>query len=223
MIREFSADEFWFLLQSVRWTALLAMLAFLGGGTGGLLVAVARVAPFRPTRIGAAVLIKILQGLPLLILLFLVYFGANLFGIRTDAWLAAVIGLTLYASVFLGEIWRGCIEAVPAGQWDAASALALGFGQRLRLVIGPQAARIAIAPTVGFMVQLLKSTSLASILGFTELTRAAQLVNNATFRPLIVFSIVAGLYFALCWPLSLLSLWVERRLRRRGPAGQARA
>jgi polar amino acid transport system permease protein len=220
MIREFSADELWFLVLSVRWTILLTAVAFLGGGIGGILVAVLRVAPFGAVRFAAAAYIKVLQGLPLLILLYLVYFGANLFGIRTDAWLAAVIGLTLYASAFLGEILRGCIEAVPSGQWQAAQALALGFGRSLRLVIGPQAARIAIAPTVGFMVQLLKSTSLASILGFVELTRAAQMVNNATFRPLIVFGIVAALYFALCWPLSLISIKVEGRLRAKGGPGR---
>jgi polar amino acid transport system permease protein len=222
MIREFSTSELWFLLLSLRWTVLLALIAFLGGGVGGLVVALARVAPLRASRLAAGLFIKVLQGLPLLILLFLVYFGANLIGIRTDAWLAAVIGLSLYASAFLGEIWRGSLEAVAAGQWDAAKALGFRFGKTLRLVISPQAARIAVAPTVGFMVQLLKSTSLASILGFTELTRAAQLVNNTTFRPLIVFGIVAGLYFALCWPLSLIGQGIERRMRRSSPASAVR-
>jgi polar amino acid transport system permease protein len=223
VIREFSASEFWFLVLAVRWTAVLALAAFVGGGLAGALVAVLRVMPRRIVRIAAAAYIKILQGIPLLILLFLVYFGANLIGIRTDAWTAATIGLTLYASAFLGEIWRGCIEAIPREQWEGAAALGLTFMQRLRLVIAPQAARIAVAPTVGFLVQLVKSTSLASIVGFTELTRAAQMVNNATFRPLIVFSIVAGLYFMLCWPLSLLSIRLEHRLAPRGPDDRAAA
>lgn len=223
MIREFSADEFWFLVLAVRWTAMLALAAFIGGGLVGALVAVLRVMPSRATRIATTVYIKVLQGIPLLILLFLVYFGANLIGIRTDAWTAATIGLTLYASAFLGEIWRGSIEAIPREQWEGAAALAVSFMQRLRLVIAPQAARIAVAPTVGFLVQLVKSTSLASIVGFTELTRAAQMVNNATFRPLIVFSIVAGLYFVLCWPLSLLSIRLEHRLAPREPDDRANA
>jgi polar amino acid transport system permease protein len=83
------------------------------------------------------------------------------------------------------------------------------------LVILPQAFRIAIPPTVGFLVQILKGTSLASIIGFTELTRAAQMVNNATFRPFIVYALVAALYFILCWPLSLLSQRLEHRLDSR--------
>jgi polar amino acid transport system permease protein len=198
---------------AARWTVLLAATAFLGGGVAGAVVAVLRVLPNRSVRLAASVYVKVLQGLPLLILLFLVYFGVSLIGWSTDSWTAAAIAMTLYASAFLGEIWRGCIEAVPREQRDAAAALALSFAQQLRLVVAPQAARIAVAPTVGFLVQLLKSTSLASIVGFTELTRAAQVVNSATFRPLIVFSLVAGLYFALCWPLSLLSIRLEQHLQ----------
>src|SRR6202044_2815195 len=131
-----------------------------------------------------------------------------------DPWSAAAVGYGLYGSAFLGEIWRGCLQAVPRCKRDAAVALALSFTQRLRLVVAPQAARIAVPPSVGFMVQLLKSTSLASVIGFTELTWTGQMINNATFRPLIVFSLVAGLYFLMCWPLSLLAARLERRLRR---------
>jgi polar amino acid transport system permease protein len=145
--------------------------------------------------------------------LYLVYFGANLFGVGTDPWLAVTLALTLYASAFLGEIWRGCIQAVPRGQWEGARALALGYLLQLRLVILPQALRIAVPPTVGFLVQLLKGTSLASIIGFTELTRAAQMVNNSTFRPFTVYALVTLIYFALCWPLSYLSRRLENRLK----------
>jgi polar amino acid transport system permease protein len=143
-----------------------------------------------------------------------VFFGANIMGLRIDAWTAAAAGFSLYGSAFLGEIWRGCLQAVPRGQRDAAIALGLRFGRRLRLVIAPQAARIAVPPTVGFLVQLLKSTSLASVIGFTELTWTGQMINNATFQPLAVFSMVAGLYFLMCWPLSRLSVRLERRLLR---------
>ena len=214
MIREFGTNEVWLLLLGLRWTLLLAVVALVCGCFGGLVVLVLRIAPFRAIRIGTAVFIKLFQGLPLLILLFLVFFGTNLIGFRTEAWTATAIAFTLYASVFLGEIWRGCVEAIPRGQWDAATALGLGFLRSLWLVIGPQAGRIALPPTVGFLVQLIKGTSLASIVGFEELTRTAQLVNNATFQPLFVFTLVAVLYFLLCWPLSWLSLRLELRLKR---------
>ena len=219
MIREFSVSELWFLILAVRWTVLLAATAFIGGGTVGLVIAVLRISTVRWARASAIFYIKVLQGTPLLMQLYLVYFGSNLIGIRADAWVSAALGLTLYTSAFLGEIWRGCIQALPRAQWEGARALALSRMQQLRLVILPQALRIAIAPTVGFLVQVLKGTSLASIIGFTELTRAAQMVNNATFRPFIVYAVVAALYFALCWPLSLLSQRLERGLdRERLPA-----
>ena len=223
MIREFSLSEVWFLLLAVRWTLLLTVAAFIGGTIGGLVVAVLRVAQSPALRATAAAYIKVLQGTPLLMQLYLVYFGANLLGLATDAWVSAALALTLYASAFLGEIWRGCIQAIPRVQWEGARALALGHILQLRLVILPQALRIAIPPTVGFLVQLLKGTSLASIIGFTELTRAAQMVNNATFRPFITYALVAALYFILCWPLSISSRTLERRLDREGVAARVGA
>ena len=97
---------------------------------------------------------------------------------------------TMYAAAFLGEIWRGAIEAIPRQQWEAAAALPLSPAAQLRHVILPQAFRIAIPPTVGFLVQLIKGTSIASIIGFVELTRAGQLIVNVTFQPMIVYPIV---------------------------------
>ena len=213
MIREFTLHELWFLVLAARWTVALSAIAFVGGAAGGFVIAIARISRFGPL---AAVFIKVVQGTPLLMQLYLVYFGASLLRLTSDAWTAAALGFTLYASAFLGEIWRGCIQAVPREQWEAARALALGYRPQLRFVILPQAARIALPPTTGFLVQLLKGTSLASIIGFTELTRAAAIVNNATFRPLLVYGTVVGLYFILCWPLSLLSGHLERQLERAG-------
>jgi polar amino acid transport system permease protein len=215
MIREFSIDEFVYLLYAARWTLLLSAIGLFGGGAVGLLVALMRVSYAKIWRGIAQVYIRVFQGTPLLLQLFLIYFGANIFGVMADAWTAAALGLTLYASAFLGEIWRGCIEAVPAGQWDGARALALSKLQQLRFVIIPQALRIALPPTAGFAVQAIKSTSLASVIGFVELARAAQIVNNATFRPLLVYGSVAVIYFVMCWPLSFLSQRLERRLGAR--------
>src|SRR5690606_3852970 len=159
----------------------LSAVAFAGGALGGLAVALARVSPVNALRYAALGFIRLFQGTPLLMQLFLVYFGLSIFGIGINPWLAAALALTLHASAFLGEIWRGCIQAVPSGQSEAAWALGLGYYDRMKSVILPQAARIAVAPTVGFMVQLIKGTSLASIIGFAELTRSGQIINNATF------------------------------------------
>ncbi len=214
MIRDFTISEFWYLLEATRWTVFLAAVAFAGGGVAGLAVALLRVAPARPLQAVAMAWIKIFQGTPLLMQLYLIYFGANMLSIRVEPWSAAAVAYTLYASAFLGEIWRGCIQAIARGQWEAARAVALPYADQLRFVILPQALKIAVPPTVGFLVQLLKGTSLASIIGFVELTRAAQVVNNATFRPFTIYALVAAIYFSLCWPLSRLADRLERRLGR---------
>lgn len=214
MIRDFSPADILILLRATQWTVLLSLVAFAGGLAMGIVVALARTASRPALRGLAGGYVELFQGTPLLMQLFVVFFGANIIGLSVSAWGAAALGLTLYTSAFLGEIWRGCIESVPKGQWEAARALGLHYWAQVRLVVIPQAVRLAIPPTVGFMVQVIKSTSLTSILGFVELTRAAQLVNNTTYRPLLVFSIVSVIYFALCWPLSFASRRLEARLAR---------
>lgn len=213
MSRAFGTGELLFLLQSLRWTVLLSVIALAGGGIVGLIVALLRVAPFAPSRWLALGYIQLFQGTPVLMQLFVTYYGlVILLNLQVDAWTAVSLAFTLYAAAFLGEIWRGSIQAIPRPQWEAAACLSLGFVQQLWYVILPQAMRISIPPTVGFAVQLIKSTSIASIIGFVELTRAGQLITNVTFEPMIVYPVVAGLYFILCWPLSLLSQRLERRI-----------
>ncbi|KAA0588921.1 polar amino acid transport system permease protein [Azospirillum lipoferum] len=211
MIRAFGYNEFLFLLSAVQWTLLLSVIAFIGGGIVGLFVALARTSDVKPLRLLATGYIQVFQGTPLLMQLFLVFFGATVLGIDMSPWVAAAVGLTLNTSAFLGEIWRGCIQSVPRGQWEAASSLGLRYPGLMRYVILPQAVKVAVPPTVGYLVQVIKGTSLAAIIGFVELTRAGQIVNNATFQPFLVFGIVAAIYFALCWPLSLLSQRLEAR------------
>jgi polar amino acid transport system permease protein len=210
-MRTFGAADFLFILEAARWTLALSLIAFVGGAIGGVAIALSRTSDVAWLRRLSAGFIQLFQGTPLLLQLFLIFFGAPVLGFDINPWLAAGIALILNSSAFLGQIWRGCIEAIPRGQWEAAEALSLSYHSRMRDVIVPQAARIAVAPTVGYMVQIIKGTSLAAIIGFAEITRAGQIINNATFQPLIVFSVVAAIYFALCWPLSLLAARIERR------------
>ena len=210
-MRTFGIAEFWFIVEAARWTIALSLIAFVGGAIGGLIVALARTSGVRWMSLAATGFTQVFQGTPLLLQLFLIFFGAPVFGLDINPWIAAGAALILNSSAFLGEIWRGCIQAIPRGQWEAADALALSYRAKMRDVVLPQAARIAMAPTVGYMVQIVKGTSLAAIIGFTEVTRAGQIINNATFQPLIVFSLVAAVYFVLCWPLSLLAGHMERR------------
>jgi polar amino acid transport system permease protein len=200
------------LLLAARWTIGLSLIAFVGGGLVGLVLLVARVARLRGAEALVATYVQLFQGTPLLMQLFLAYFGIALLGINVSPWVAAALALTLYSSAFLTEIWRGCVNAVPRGQWEAAQALALNLREQLRYVIGPQALRVAIPPTVGFAVQVVKGTALASVIGFIELTKAGTMITNATFRPFTVYACVALMYFALCYPLSAWSRSLERKL-----------
>ena len=213
-MRTFGLPDILFIIEAARWTIALSLVAFIGGAIGGLVVALARVADARAVRTAATAFVRLFQGTPLLLQLFLVFFGAPVLGVDLNPWFAASIALILNTSAFLGEIWRGCIQAVPRGQWEASQALGLDYTSRMRDVILPQAWRIAVPPTVGYLVQVIKGTSLAAIIGFAEVTRSGQIVNNATFAPLYVFSLVAAIYFVLCWPLSLLAGRLERRQAR---------
>ncbi len=213
MNRSFGIQEFLYLLAAVRWTLLLSLVAFVGGGVVGFVIAVLRITQSRALRWLTAGYIQLFQGTPVLMQLFLFYYGlAVLFDMQVDAWPAVALAFTLYSGAFLGEIWRGSIQAIPRTQWEASACLSLGYFQQLRFVILPQAMRISIPPTVGFLVQLIKGTSIAAIIGLVELTRAGQLIVNVTFQPMIVYPVVAALYFAVCWPLSLLSRSLERRI-----------
>lgn len=216
MIRQFGTGDFLYLVTAMQWTVMLSAIAFVGGGLLALVLTVLRVSPWRPAQWLVTGYVQLFQGTPLLMQLFVFYFGFGIFGFDVPAIVAASTALVLYAAAFLADIWRGCIQAIPAGQWEAARALGLRFVLSVWLVILPQAVRIAVPPTVGFLVQVVKNTSLASIVGYVELTRAGQVINNATFQPFTVFLVVAGLYFALCFPLSLLSRRLERRLRTGG-------
>jgi polar amino acid transport system permease protein len=211
-MRQLNAGDFEFLLLATRWTILLSLYAAIGGGIVGMAIALMRTSGSAALRWIAVGYIRVFQGTPLLLQLFLVFFGGDMLGIPLGAWLSAILGFSLNAGAFLGEIWRGAIQAVPNGQIEAARALGLHFVPRMLRVVLPQALRVAIPPTVGFLVNLIKSTSLAAIIGFVELTRAGQMLNNATFRPFVIFGIVSAIYFVLCWPLTLTSRRLERRL-----------
>ena len=215
MIRAFGQAEFLYLLAAARWTVLLSLIAFAGGGAIGLVLAIARTSPIRILRLATAGFIALFQCVPLLMLLFLVFFGLALYGRDQDPYVAVTAALSLYTGAYLGEIWRGAIQAVAPGQVEGAKALGLRGILVFRLVVLPQAVRIAIPPTVGFMVQVVKNTSLASIIGFAELTQAAQFVNNLTFRPIPVYLTAAAIYFAICFPLTWSAGRLERTLQSR--------
>lgn len=197
------------LWTGLQWTLLLSLVAFVLGGAAGLLILFARTSNTKALQWFAKSYIELFQGTPLLMQLFMLFFGLSLTGIDVSPWIAATLGLTLFTSAFLAEIWRGCVESIPRGQWEASESLAFNYREQMQHVILPQALRIAVPPTVGFSVQVVKGTAVASIIGFTELTKTGTMIANATFDPFLVYGLVAAGYFALCWPLSLIARRLE--------------
>ncbi|KAB2704792.1 amino acid ABC transporter permease [Brucella intermedia] len=217
MIQSFGWTSIQFLIQGLWWTVGLSLITFVCGGILGLLFALGRSLGPRWLHWIIMGYIQLVQATPLLILLFLSFYGLSFLGFYFPPLAAAAISLTIYTTAFLADIWRGCIESIPRAQWEASDSLALSGTQTLRYVILPQAFRIALGPTVGFMVQVIKNTSVTALIGFVELTRAGQLLNNMTFQPFHVFLTVAVMYFALCYPLS----WWSEKLKEQKNASAA--
>lgn len=209
-----SVDQLLFIFKGAGWTLVLSAMGFVGGTLIGVPLALARARGGVVLRGLTGAYVQLMQGVPLPVIMFVVYFGISIAGFDLPSLVAAGLAMTVYSSAYLGEIWKGCILAVPKTQWEAAECLALRPLQRVIHVILPQAVRIAIAPTVGFLVQIIKNSSYAVVIGFFDLTYSARVVNNSTFKPFVVFSIAAIIYFAICYPLSSLSYWLERRLKR---------
>lgn len=212
MFQQYSLTHVQFMIEGLGWTVFLAAVALVGGSIAGAVLTLMRVSSNSVISRAAQFYIFVMQGTPLLVTLFIAYFGAAYLGLATNPLLAIAVAFSFYAAAFLGDIWRGAIQSVPAGQREGAHALGLSRTHSMYYIIVPQAIRIATPPTVGFFVQLIKNTSLTSIVGFTELTRTAQIVSNATFKPLEVYLTAALLYFLVCFPLSLFSRRLERRL-----------
>jgi polar amino acid transport system permease protein len=216
--RHFTFNDFLYLLQAAQWTVYLSAIAFVGGGLVGSVITLARVSRNLVLRSIARVYIEVLLGTPLLMQLFVWFFLLTLVGVKLSATVAAGVALTLNASAFFCEVWRGSIEAIPKTQWEAAASIGMTRWEQVRHIVAPQAVRIGVAPTAGLMVQIIKGTSLTALVGFVELTRAGQLVSNVTFQPLAAFGAAALIYLALCFPLSVLSQRLERRLHVGRPA-----
>jgi polar amino acid transport system permease protein len=205
----FTLSHLEFRGRGLPWTVVLSALAFAGGSTLAIVMALCRISGVRIVRVGFGAVVQFVQGTSRLVILFLSYFGLPAIGVPVPPLLAAGASLSLYVGAYLGETWRAAIQSVPRAQWEAAECLALTRLQRLFRVMLPQAVRIAIPPTVGFTAQIIKSTWLASVIGFVELARSGQVINNSVLEPFPVFVLIGVAYFAICFPLSRLSRRLE--------------
>lgn len=207
-------DHLLFIFKGAGWTIILSALGFIGGTLLGVPVALARSSRKAWLSRTTGFFVQVVQGVPLPVIMFVVYFGISIAGFDLPALVAAGLALTAYSGAYLGEIWKGCIQAVPRTQWEAAECLALTPAQTAAFVILPQAGRIAIPPTVGFLVQIVKNSSYAVVIGFFDLTYSSRVVNNSTFEPFIIFTIAALIYFAMCYPLSRLASRLEAKYKK---------
>jgi len=210
MMREFSQNHMILIMQGLGWTVALTLAAMLFGSILGLGLAVLRSSSSRWISFPSALLIRLFQGIPLVVVIFMVYFGIARSGYNVSPFAACTIALTLFSGAFLGEIWRGALTAIPRAQWESADSLGMSSFQILRIAILPQALRLSAPATVGFLVQLVKATSVASMVGFVELMRAGQVVNGTTFDSFRVFGIVGALYLLINLPMSFAAKRLEK-------------
>ena len=203
------------LIDATQFTLYLTLIAFAGGGLMGALIAFLRIVPNIALNRIATAYMWLFQATPLLMMLFLFGLGIpRLLGADVNPWTAATFALVLYTSSYLADVWRGAIESIDIGQWESSKALGVNFLKTLRLVIMPQALRISIAPTVGFLVQIIKGTSLAYIIGFHDLMTIGKRWANSPVEgtePFVIYPLMALIYFCLCFPLSVWSRRIERR------------
>lgn len=210
MFTSFSPIHFQVLLQGLGWTVILSLISFVFGGLLGFVIALASISKNRALVTFVTSYVALVQGTPVLILMFVIYFGLPILGVDVSSLFAASVAMIVFSSAFLATIWRASLQSVARTQWEAADCLALSRAQRLWLVILPQAIRIATPPTVGFMVQIVKNTSLASVIGMAEVTYIGKQINASTFQPFTTYLLIALFYFSICYPLSALSRKFER-------------
>ena len=201
------------LLRGAVSTLALAAAVLAVGTALGLAVGLLRVLPGRAgTLVGGVV--ELVRAVPLLLLLFFIFFGLPALGVRIPTFPAAVLAMSLWMAANTAEVVRGGVQSISRGQFEAARSLGLGWAGTMRFVILPQATRRMLPPFVGLCTILVKDTSLAAIIGVFELTRAAQETIERTLRSFEIYGAAAAIYFALCFPLTRLAARLETRLGR---------
>ncbi|MYM89012.1 ABC transporter permease subunit [Rugamonas sp. FT82W] len=199
------------MLRGAGYTVVFALASMLGGLLIGFPVAVMRILPYRVLRWPAGVYVSLMRGTPLLVQMFVIYYGLPSVGIEFTPATAGILALSLNAGAFLSESLRGAIAAVSRGQWAASYSLGLGYWRTLRFVVLPQALRIAVPAMSNTLISLIKDTSLVSVITMTELMLSTKEVIATTFRPLPLYLAAAGIY----WLLSLLFEALQRRAEQR--------
>jgi polar amino acid transport system permease protein len=212
-------------LGGLALTLVLASLGLLLGLPLGVLLGIARVSPYAWLRRPVTALVFVVRGTPLLMVVFWAYFFLpSVTGVKTDQFATMLIALVVFDAVYLAEIVRAGIQGVPRGQVEAARSLGLGYWRAMRAVVLPQATRAMLPSLVNQFVSTIKETSLGYIIGLNEVSFITTQINTQVFtRPAELYAILGLTYFVLCFGLSRLAYWLERRLARSPQAGPHRA
>jgi His/Glu/Gln/Arg/opine family amino acid ABC transporter permease subunit len=205
-------NGYWYLLRGAGMTLLMAGAAIVPATLCGILLALLQVFGTRTLRSAVVAYLFVMRGIPLLVLLTFTYYLLPLTGIDLPAFWGVVLVLSLYYAAFMSEVFRAGILSLPQAQWDAARSLGMRRKLMLQIVIFPQALRLASPPFVNLCVNLIKATSLVSIVGLWELTMASREIVERTLAPFQIFLGAAGLYFCICYALALYGRHLERRV-----------
>lgn len=205
------------LFKGALLTIVLCVTSGILGSVVGVILGLARTSPSRLARWVSAIYVNFVRGIPILVIIFFIYFGLPMLfpTLNLSKFVSAVIALSCFAAAYVGEIVRGSIEAIPRGQVEAADALGLHYFVKYKYVILPQAMKIVVPPAIGFLIGLVKDSSLITVIGFIELTKAGNIVSNLTGNPITTFLAVAAMYFVICYPISLLGRRYEKSVGNR--------
>ncbi|WP_163193081.1 amino acid ABC transporter permease [Clostridium thermarum] len=212
---QIALDSFWPMLKAgIAFTVPVALIAFTLGLIVGLLTAIARLSKVKPLIGLAKFYVWIIRGTPLLVQLFIIFYGLAKVNIILDPLPAAIIGFTINVGAYSSEVIRAAILSIPKGQWEAAASIGMTRTQALKRIILPQAARVSIPPLFNSFISLIKDTSLAASITLTEMFQVAQRVTAATYEPLLLYVEVAFIYLIFCTVLSAVQGRVEKKLDR---------
>lgn len=199
---------------AIKLTIPLAIISFIIGLTIAIFTALARISSSNILRGIARVYVSIIRGTPLLVQLFIIFYGLPTIGIVIDPFPSAVIGFSLNVGAYASEIIRAAILSIPKGQWEAAYSIGMNYSQALRRIVLPQAARVSVPPLSNSFIGLVKDTSLAATILVAETFRRAQEIASMNYEFLFVYSMAALVYWVICFILSLIQGRIEKRLDR---------
>jgi cystine transport system permease protein len=211
---EVALDSLPFILEGAWYTILIAIISMGLALVLGLFVALARMSRLLPVSLSARLFISFMRGTPLLVILFILYFGLPMIGLELSPLTAAITGISVHFSAYCAEVIRSAISSVSKGQWEAAETLRMTYWQTMRRIILPQATRIALPPLSSVFMDIIKGTSLAMVITVSEMFYRAKVVVGQTYESLTLYILVALIYWTLCSIVTLLQDYLEKRASR---------